>query len=287
MLPESLGLPLDQEIVRPLVLTNILPQEQRRKWWKHIQTRSGQEEVAVQIGSPPHSFRSELGTLLKQLASTSESDIDSIFVSSMGSACSMDQIPVYDTIDSLFREPDVLSLFGSFTPIHETLEISAGGAMSTLAARFSTMVFVHLGGGSIEWMCEPATKESLDALEASEAMTRTWNGNSFTMGWNGRGSLWDLPPGDDKSNLARLFRKELTSYSSNPGDVLVVPPNWWHQSCASGRPGIMVVSQRCSAAALPEMIQRIAYKGDFTISGSEDSETLVEKLFASIDDMDA
>jgi hypothetical protein len=261
-------------VPQPLIIAQAIDIQERRQWWKHIQTRSKNEIVQVRRGTKVYDQELIDALELLQLA------VEPVHVTSLGSSCSMDQLPNYDFCESLFEDPDVLSCFSEYTPMHDTLELSCHGAVSTLSSRAYTSIVITLGGGELEWRLEPQTTESLKAHDASSAVTRTWNGQDFSWGWNSRERL--EPHTADMTVLA---------ITTTPGDVLIIPNNWWFQSCAVGPANISVHSKRCGSKDLPKLIQHIlggGAAGDPTSASSSsssagDPQEMVHELFERIE----
>ena len=179
-------LPLKQLVI----LKQVLDVSTRRSWWKHIQTRSKDELIEVENQRHQRNqrkrrypyyadgelygyddddddydddsvYEQQLLPTLKQLQESS----DPLYVTSIGSSCSLDQLPIHDFIEeSLFglgrsgREGvsedllhDILPEFSTFLPIHDTLVISSNEAISTLCSNTYTSIILNLGGGTIEY----------------------------------------------------------------------------------------------------------------------------------------
>ena len=87
-----------RDLYKPVLLSEIVNVRDRRSWWKHIQTRSKNELVQVHRQLSDATFEQELIHALALLQTASEP----IYVSSIGSSCSTDQLPIYEFCESLF-----------------------------------------------------------------------------------------------------------------------------------------------------------------------------------------
>jgi len=258
-------------IEAPVLIKDIVPLSSRQQWWRHIQTRSKNELIQV----------IQRGTILEQelchaleliQASTDSQHDDPIYASSMGSSCSIDQLPVYDFCQALFDDTDVLCDFSIYTPIHETLVLSCNMAQSTLSSRAYTSIIINLGGGSTQWRFESQKNDNEDAYKASSSVTRTWLGNSFSMGWNSPHSLFA-----DSASGTDIVASTITT----PGDVLIIPSFWWFQSMANNdRANISIHSKRCGSNDLKALARHILNKG---VLPTENPEIVIKQLFEFID----
>jgi hypothetical protein len=195
-----------------------------------------------------------------------------ILVSSIGSSCSTDQLPIYDCCQSFFRDSDILPHFSSYTPMHDQLVISCNQAKSTMCSKFYTTIIVSLGGGSVDYWLEPQTSHNQKTYDASRAVTRTWEGDSFSLGWNSGESL--IASNDKHTGTIRV----------RPGDVLVIPQQWWFQSQAThSSASISVHSKRCSSTQFSDLILHVLGKEDGNLLSANDEEDVkVQKLFECI-----
>jgi hypothetical protein len=261
-----------QDIHKPLVLSEIVNVQDRREWWKHIKTRSKNELVQVHRQASHGVFEQELVHALELLQTASEP----LYVTSIGSSCSTDQLPIYDFCQSLFddNDVDVLAYFSSYTPMHDSLFLSCHDAVSTLCSRAYTSAVVNIGGGSVEWSFfeNPTAEDDINfqAFDSYAAVTRTWNGHEFSLGWN---SPHHLSLEDNSMAITRL--------TTRPGDVLIIPSFWWFQSRAKGPANISIHSKRCGVNDLPVLIQHIL--GDKEIISGGDPQDMVQQLFECIE----
>ena len=78
---------------RPLLIEQTLPIEECRQWWKHIQVRSKDELVRLERQTTGSKHEQ---TLLHALETISSQPTESIYITSSGSSCSTDQLPLYE-----------------------------------------------------------------------------------------------------------------------------------------------------------------------------------------------
>ena len=287
-------LPLQLPLTQPTIIKQVLDIDTRRLWWKHMQTRS--KDALVKIENQSHRKRNDQlqrlrssygadrllhdndddadfdsdfyedngvyeGKLLPTLKQL-EKSYDSLYVTSIGSSCSLDQLPIHDYVEeSLFgmkggsgggkegaknKLRDLLPEFSTYLPIHDTLVISSNMATSTLCSNTHTSIILNIGGGTIDYkFCNVATsghdeKADIGNLLLSgdesycKSISRTWNGYEFSFGYNSPLNLFD--ENEDETPTLAETTSTVTSY---PGDVIVVPSSssgkswWWYQSCAN------------------------------------------------------
>lgn len=236
------------DISEPLVILDAIPLEERKKWWTHITTRSKNELVRV---NRQHlntaDFEMELIHALELIEQ--QSDDGPVLLTSIGSSCSMDQLPIYDWSQSFFQEPDILCHFSPYTPMHDSLIVSSNNAVSTLCSRAYSTIVICLGGGAIEWWLQPQTDSNLKRYHASRSVTRTWEGDSFSsMGFNSGSTIIDLA--EDHTTTT------VTCLKLSPGDILVIPQNWWFQNRATDkRANISIHSKRCEESQFSSLVE--------------------------------
>ena len=174
----------------------------------------------------------------------------------------------------------MLAYFSSYTPMHDSLVLSCQNAVSTLCCRLYTSTIVNIGGGSVEWIFEPPIAgddtDADQALNSYAAVTRTWNGHEFSLGWN---SPRDLFSKEEKGS-ERHNKISPTRLTTLPGDVLIIPSLWWFQSQAKGPANIAVHSKRCGLKDFPTITRHIT--GSKEISGNVPRD-MVESLFECIE----
>ena len=259
----------------PVVIENALDWRGCQYWWKHILTRSGNEDIAVKRRDGVSSISLQKAAHLVRHES---SHYDPIYVSSQGSSCSTDQLPFYDLLDSLFEETeDWLPLFSLHAPITETLVLAGEGASCPLQRHPYACFCLGLTGNSL-WRLLPPEQD----LKSESIDSEAWDGFSFSTGQQvSKGELFGLRHKDvevdDSEKTAFIDEHKFIEYQhlaeqndmmrSNlaieepwtstvvlDGDLLVIPPNWWYQSY-NLETSISLESQRCHD--LSEFLQHI------------------------------
>lgn len=287
---DILELNLLPNVQRPILIQNAIPESERRQWWKHIQTRSKNEVVLVDTQTVSvnenededdnEAGKSRLVSALERVqASIRQKSRDPIYVESIGSSCSMDQLPIYEYCQSFFGDSDILSNFSPHTPMHEQLIISSNQARSTMSSRCYTTTSLCIGGGPIEYRMEAISQENIAAYKGTRAIARTWEGDAFNVGWNSmEGRLWD------SENLGNIVSARVL-----PGDILVLPRNWWFQSQSQrAAANISVFSKRCGSGEFEQLVQdilppKLANKMLLTLgSAGADDDDKYQMLFDSI-----
>ncbi|CAJ1933876.1 unnamed protein product [Cylindrotheca closterium] len=259
---EILDLNLLPNVQRPILICDAIAQSQRRQWWKHIQTRSKSEMVMVDVqttsvedngGGEEEEEEGEqpLQDALEKVQSSIEQENgEAIYVASIGSSCSTDQLPIYEYCQSFFSDPDILSNFSPYTPMHEQLVISCNQAISTLSSRYYATTILSIGGGPIEYEMEAISQKTIDSYKGTRAITRTWDGDTFNVGWN---SGQDILMDDWSDN-----QRDVVSACIQPGDILIIPKNWWFQSKSQQNiANISVLGRRCGSKEFEELVQHI------------------------------
>lgn len=264
------GSNLLSDVQRPIVISDAVPLLERRQWWKHIQTRSKNELVQVDRQNTPDVLEQQLIHALELVENVMDSN-EPILVSSIGSSCSIDQLAVYDLCQSFFCDPDILTHFAAYTPMHDHLVISCNNAKSMLCTKSYTSIILSLGGDNVDYWLVPQTLQNRKAYHGYRAVTRTWEGDSFSLGWNSEKNIIE-----SKDDVAKICLR--------PGDILVVPQRWWFQSHANGRSAnISIHSKRCSSSGLFDLVRDVLATEDIVpLSGNDEDHAKVQKLFDDI-----
>jgi hypothetical protein len=257
---------------RPLLIEQALPVEECRQWWKHIQVRSKDELVRLERQATGSHHEQ---TLLHALETVSSSQpTESIYITSSGSSCSTDQLPAYDFHQSFFEDPDSLPYFSVYTPLYDTLIVSGPGALSTLSCYSITGLNTCLSGGSLEWRFLPQIEETKDVLHAYETITRTWEGYGFSLGGQSQTNLFD-----------KRFDESVITASSNPGDLVIIPPDWWFQTRSLHRLSVSIQSKRCGSSELPLLASRLLTPVERQVFDGRDknAQDIIRALFDAIE----
>ena len=270
---ESSGFALTQQqlLEQPLVVEGALEWSDCQSWWSHIATRSGQEDVNVdrRDGSCLMALQTAA-----QLVRKESSHSDPIRVSSPGSTCSTDQLPLHDLLESLFDVEDFMPLFSWHVPITDTLVIAGEGASCRLQRHPYPKYCLGLAGNSL-WRLLPPEQH----FPSESILSQAWDGFFLSIGeqvsQQRGGGLFELRHKDveghdddfDDEKMAfmdgekfayfqhlaeidRMLRpsiavdEEWISTVLLDGDLLVIPPNWWYQSY-NMEMSISLESQRC------------------------------------------
>lgn len=119
----------------PVVVQDVLSMPKCDQWWDHISTRSHKEMVQVTQQRKASKTKLLLAQATKLVASAS-SHGNPLFLTSIGSSCSTDQLPLYDTLEELFVNPDTdfedrndwFAYLGRHAPTYDTLVVSGEGS---------------------------------------------------------------------------------------------------------------------------------------------------------------
>jgi hypothetical protein len=256
----------------PVIVEQALEWKECQAWWNHIQLRSKDENVIMECGST--SFNQTSLTNAFQCAKTQSSHSHPVYVtSSPESPCSIDQLPFYDFVHSIFGDflEDCMPLISYHIPITDSLIIAGEGSSSRVQRYPFTTVCLGLAGNSLWrilppnqlWKTTPKFRTSWDEFDVPFGDNVMDNnvGGLFGLRHN------DVERPDDEEeltfmdddkylyyqHLAEDFMLIRPSLSMNEnwrstvlldGDVLVIPPNWWFQSYNMDL-SITLMSQKC------------------------------------------
>ena len=270
---DASGFALTQQQIleQPLVLEGALEWSDCQSWWSHIATRSGQEDVNVD--RPDGSSFMTLQTAA-QLVRKESSHSDPIRVTSPGSSCSTDQLPLYDLFESLLDSVDFMPLFSWHVPISDTLVIAGEGASCQLQRHPYPKYILGLAGNSL-WRLLPPEQD----FPSESMLLEAWDGFHISIGeqvaQQRGGELFELRhkdvqgrDGDFEDEKMVFMDEEKFDYFQHlaekdhflrpslavdeewistvllDGDLLVIPSNWWYQSY-NMEMSISLESQRC------------------------------------------
>ena len=191
----------------PVVIEDVLAADTCEQWISHILKRSNKEAVQVerQQQRQHHTLLMPLGQAIEWVTRAS-THTDPLCAVSLGSSCSTDQLPLYDTLEELFvdydeptRSEDTLdwcACLGRHAAMHDTLTVLGDGARSNLAAYPVTKLILCLQGRQLIRAIPPlpssqpkqsSSNSTTDNLETSfpatkPIWTKAWEDFSFSMG---------------------------------------------------------------------------------------------------------
>jgi hypothetical protein len=280
----------------PVVIESALDWRQCQYWWKHILTRSLYEDVTVDRGGEQASVSLKKAT---QLVMEESSHQNPIYVSSPGSSCSTDQLPLYDLLASFFDLPDWMPLFSLHAPITDTLVLAGEGASCQLQRHPYTTFSLGVVGNQLWRLLPPKEMEGSKSIDST-----AWDGFAFSTGeCVPSGELFGLLHNDledeetyegmddgkffeyqhlaEKGHMLRpnlAIDEEWISTVVLDGDVLIIPPNWWYQSYGVER-SVTLTSQRCHN--LSEFLQHVVQSSK--VKPAANSELLQMTHYDSVD----
>jgi hypothetical protein len=300
--------PKQQQQQKPIVVESVIDMDTCEQWMQHMVTRSRNEIVRLipddtDDGSDDDERRITLKHAM-DMALTQSTHSRGIFTSSLtkdGSSCSTDQLGWYDVQEDLFRDVDWFPYFAYYTTVSDALWVAGNGGTSELACHTWTTTYTCLDGNVLWRVLPPDTPVAL--LRPQPSTPTVWDNHNISMSCTSTRNLFaflhnDVP--DDWSefteeeqwyemqDIAEASERLLPDvdvteglYHSTvltPGDCLVVPPGWWHQSYALG-PTMSISSLRCGTILdAPNVIQTL-------LSGMDDvPESLSRNEFVDEED---
>jgi len=175
----------------PVVVQDVVSEEDRQLWMRHILTRSKRELVRFQRNHQPERSVALQDAAEQILISSSgqSSHADPMYATSYGSSCSTDQLPLTDTVEDLFvneftETDDTFNWFSCLAPhasVYDTLVLAGEGASSSpIQSHPFTKMSLCLKGSQL-WRLIPPSNKVLQA-SASPIMTTAWEGFEFSTG---------------------------------------------------------------------------------------------------------
>ena len=264
----------------PTIVQQALHVDQRRAWWKHIQTRSKRELVAVERNNDHNILEMELLHALELIVHQSSEPIS---IASIASSCSTDQLPIDDTVDSLFqgnngkKNDNQLSKLSPYFPIYDTLRILGHGATSTTEQLPLTRIVLSLAGGPMKVACIEGEEQVAGEVHfpVRERKLKTWEGKDFRLG---------------RQSSVSIVENDPSSILVEPGDVMIFPAGVWYQcqGIRGEQPCVSVWTQRCNSLSTVvedvlqskalESVEKNTYQMDV-----ENQDIILERIFELID----
>jgi hypothetical protein len=267
---------------QPIVVESVIDIDTCEQWMQHMATRSRNEIVRLLAdnGSDDETITLKLAM---DMAATQSTHARGIFSSSLtkdGSSCSTDQLGWYDVQEDLFRDVDWFPYFAYYTTVSDALLVAGNGGTSELTCHTWTTTYTCLDGNVLWRVLPPECTD--DALLRPQPSTPTvWGNHDISVSCTSTRNLFAFRHNDVPDNWSEWTEEEQwyemqdvaegserllpnvdvegLYYSTvlTPGDCLVVPPGWWHQSYAL-EPTMSISSLRCGTMLdAPNVVQTL------------------------------
>jgi hypothetical protein len=240
----------------PVVIEQALDWKDCQAWWNHIRLRSGDENVMMEHGSGKVDHTPLKNAI--QSARTQSSHSHPVYVtSSPGISSSIDQLPFYEFVQSIFGDAleDCMSLISNHIPITDTLIIAGEGSSSRVQRHPYATVFLGLAGNSL-WRILPPNQD----WKATAKVLRSWDDFDVPIGDyaidNNVGGLFglrhnDVEGPDNEEELSSMDDEKYLYYQHLAEDYMLIRPalsmenNWrstarWRFACDTSQ---LVVSE--------------------------------------------